>query len=106
LGKCSIFQGNSGCRDDIRGYQLRLNPAATLLFEVPSGVSPIEAEMLTRLQTDPISFYRKRWRRLPRGSCRRGATLPRGAELCRRRHVMTDAEAFYPALGAIDKRRV
>src|ERR1700694_2160791 len=47
MRQCSIFRGIGGGRGDGGDHQLRFNPAAPLLFVVPSGVSPIEPDMLT-----------------------------------------------------------
>src|ERR1700694_1117948 len=46
-GNARSFAGIGCGRGDVGDHQLRLNPALTLLFVVPSGVSPIEPDMLT-----------------------------------------------------------
>src|SRR6202158_6348728 len=46
-GNARSVAGIGWGRGDVGDHQLRLNPALTLLFVVPSGVSPIEPDMLT-----------------------------------------------------------
>jgi hypothetical protein len=47
MRQCSIFHGKRQKPADIRGHQLRLNPAVRLLLVVPCGVSPIAPATLT-----------------------------------------------------------